>query len=227
MLSPYPVFPVPPASPEHGMLPVVYAVRIPPAIDLRDAFEWLGAEDAARSARIASATRRAQFVTGRWLLRHAADELIGAGRYALRTVDERPVLSHVDGAPAAASLSHSGDQVLCAVGRTRALGVDIERVRPRADWSGLAEWTLHAKEKDRIEASGRRWQAFYEAWTLKEALAKALGVGVFGLPFRRIVLSEDGRIDEAPAECGIDADAWQLRRLDCGAGLAAAVAWHP
>jgi phosphopantetheinyl transferase len=225
MLSSYRVPPITAVSPEAAVLPGVYGVRIPPRFAELNAFEWLSDEDAARSARITSATRRAQFAAGRWLLKHAAEDVFGGARYALHTVDERPVLSHADGAPAAVSLSHSGDRVLCAIGRVRAVGVDVECVRPRADWSRLADWALHPKEQDRL-AGEQRWESFYQVWTLKEALAKALGVGVFDLPFHKIALSEDDTVEEAPASCGIDACAWQLRRLDCGKGVAAALAWR-
>jgi 4'-phosphopantetheinyl transferase len=144
----------------------------------------------------------------------------------VRTLHERPVVECIDGGLAAASISHSGDEVLCALGRVRAIGVDIEQVRPRADWNRLSEWVLHAKEKERIAASGRRWEGFYALWTFKEALAKALGVGVFGLPFHKIALSDEGSIEELPADCGIEAAVWQLRRLERGEGIAAAVAWR-
>src|ERR1044071_983920 len=50
-------------------------------------------------------------------------------------------------------------------------------------------------DRERIEraAESQRWPSFYQSWTYKEALAKALGEGVFGLPFDRILVSPDGR----------------------------------
>src|SRR5688572_25535888 len=122
----------------------VYGMRIPRALRDLDAFDWLSTHDAARAARITRPARRAQFAAGRWLLRHGADQMLGPGRYTVRTLDERPVITCIDGAPAAASISHSGEEVLCALGRVRAIGVDIEQVRPRADWNRLSEWVLHA-----------------------------------------------------------------------------------
>ena len=207
----------------------VYAVHIPPELSGWTRFDWLSEEDAARAARMQSAQRRAQFAAGRWLLAHTADAVFGKSAYVVHTIEARPVLIAAAGTPAAASLSHCADLVICAVSRVTAIGVDVEAVRPRADWEGLAAWVLHPQERAQLGAldPAERWKRFYETWTLKEALAKALGIGVFGFPFRSIAVSEDGTIAHAPPEFRLDNGKWRLRRLDCGPGFAAALAWRP
>ena len=116
--------------------------------------------------------------------------------------------------------------MLCGIARSGRLGVDVERIRPRRDWEGLAQVVLHPLEREELGllSENLRWTGFYRAWTLKEALGKALGVGL-ALPFDRIRVSAEGRLEEGAAIAGLSAARWRFRTLDAGPGLAAAVAW--
>jgi phosphopantetheinyl transferase len=178
---------------------------------------------------LASATRRrAQFEAGRKLLHHAAGEIFGAARYVVEVLDERPVVT-LEGAPApaAASISHSGDVVICGLAASGLLGVDVERIRPRRQWEGLAEFALHPTELRQLEelSDAERWPAFYRVWTLKEALAKALGAGL-GLPFNRISFDAQNRIEAAPSGAEFANGAWNFYTPQLGGGYAAAAAWR-
>ncbi|MFG1921393.1 4'-phosphopantetheinyl transferase family protein [Cryptosporangium sp. NPDC048952] len=66
------------------------------------------------------------------------------------------------------SVSHSGDRVAVAIGRTGALGVDVEEVSQRDD-AGLREMVLAADE---------RGDDFVTYWVRKEAVLKATGEGL-------------------------------------------------
>jgi 4'-phosphopantetheinyl transferase EntD len=178
---------------------------------------------------LASVTRRrAQFEAGRRLLHHAAREVFGAATYRVEVVDERPVVT-LEGAPApaAASLSHSADVVICGLAASGLLGVDVERIRPRKQWEGLAEFALHPDESRRLEElpDADRWQGFYRVWTLKEALAKALGVGL-ALPFNRISFDAQNRIEAAPSGAEFANGVWNFYTPQLGSGYAAAAAWR-
>jgi len=217
-----------PVAPPGAPGPQLFATAIPRSL-LRgeQSPEWLSEAEGAVARAMGSARRRAQFATGRWLLHHSAGRVLGEGvRYRLQLVDERPFLAleGVD-SPMAASLSHSADMVLCAIAPIGLVGVDVERIRPRNEWDQLAAFVLHRAERARLEASteAARWQGFYRAWTLKEAMAKALGVGL-ALPFNRILFSDDNRLAEAPPEFtdGI----WHFYIPAVGAGYAAAAAWR-
>ncbi len=76
------------------------------------------------------------------------------------------------------SLSHSHGHALC--GRAPAgwaLGVDLERLRPR-NFLQLAAWVCSAQEAAALSALTGKAQAerFYLLWTLKEAFIKAAGL---------------------------------------------------
>jgi 4'-phosphopantetheinyl transferase len=146
----------------------------------------------------------------------------------VQLVDARPffVLEGAEGR-LAASLSHSGDRVLCAIASAGLVGVDVERIRPRKEWDELASVVLHPAERERLEAleGEPRWQGFYRIWTLKEAMAKALGVGL-ALPFNRIAFSADNRIDPASREQEFTRGNWHFYTLGLGPDYAAAAAWR-
>lgn len=126
------------------------------------------------------------------------------------------------------NLSHSDDLALLAVTQERAVGIDVERVRPaplkaeiadryfspkeRAQWYGLPEEEL--------------LEAFFLGWTRKEAYSKALGIGVCGLWTRfHVSLAQGDPVelaDDRWEEAG--APRYELRALAAGAGFVAAVA---
>ncbi len=78
------------------------------------------------------------------------------------------------------NLSHSGDWALLAVAVDRAVGVDIERIKPVAELEKLTARFLLAAEHERIVAldAADRVLAFFRTWTCKEAYLKATGEGL-------------------------------------------------
>ncbi|RBL87650.1 4-diphosphocytidyl-2C-methyl-D-erythritol kinase [Streptomyces cavourensis] len=83
------------------------------------------------------------------------------------------------GGAKALSLSHSGGHALCAQAPAdRAVGADLERIRPR-DLDALAAWVCSAAEQAWLRDAAnlpRRQIRFYLLWTLKEAFIKAAGL---------------------------------------------------
>jgi phosphopantetheinyl transferase len=94
------------------------------------------------------------------------------------------------------SMSHCGPKLACAATMIGPIGIDIERARPGRNLAGISEAAFGPAERQRCaqaDAAG-----FYRIWTLREAMAKALGVG--------LVMVGD-RVDRA-AE-GPDEGSWQ------------------
>jgi 4'-phosphopantetheinyl transferase len=108
------------------------------------------------------------------------------------------------------NLSHSGDVAVCAVAE-REVGVDVERIQPELAQPWIAEQFFTPEEARHIRALPlqQRCQQFFECWTRKEALLKAMGLG-FSRPKA-----------DSTAE---DASRWATRTLPISAGCAAAVA---
>jgi 4'-phosphopantetheinyl transferase len=127
------------------------------------------------------------------------------------------------------NVSHSEDVVLIAVSTDCAmLGIDVEQMLPLPDADAMAAHLLTARERAVYETltAAARAQALYQAWTCKEALAKACGDGVEG-GFDRfeVMLVPNG----SPRVLAIDGSTveaadWCLVKLDVGLGYAAVVA---
>ncbi|HEX8139722.1 MAG TPA: 4'-phosphopantetheinyl transferase superfamily protein [Pyrinomonadaceae bacterium] len=126
------------------------------------------------------------------------------------------------------NLSHSEDLALLAVSRGRALGVDIESIRPDFAHQQIAERFFSEREAATLDALPRSLQpeAFFNCWTRKEAYIKARGEGlslaldgfdVSLVPGERAALLS---VRDDPEE----ALRWSLRELPIGPGYAGALA---
>jgi 4'-phosphopantetheinyl transferase len=91
------------------------------------------------------------------------------------------------------SLSHSGARVVLAVARDAAVGVDVERLNARRDFTALMPAVLSAAEQPMIAAlpDGERAAAVLRYWTRKEALLKATGDGLRVAPAALTVTPPD------------------------------------
>jgi 4'-phosphopantetheinyl transferase len=115
------------------------------------------------------------------------------------------------------SVSHSGDLVVYAFARERLVGIDLEQVRTMVDEESLVKGYFSAEEASSYRAlpEAERTRGFFRGWTRKEAILKALGVGLGGgLDTFTVTLGPD-----EPARLlkgkpgGIDADRWSLHDL--------------
>lgn len=75
------------------------------------------------------------------------------------------------------NISHSGDYVICAIGKNIRLGIDIEEHRKRnlKDFRNL----MTADQWDEINSASRPLNTFYKYWTIKESVIKADGRGFY------------------------------------------------
>ena len=145
--------------------------------------ECLSPDEHARAERFVSSRDRDRFVAGRSFLRRLLAGYLDteAGdvrfRYALHG---KPALADADAA-LRFNLAHADAIAVCAVvSGCAAVGVDVERVRPMAEVDTVARTTFSPRELAHFHAlpASARLQAFYEAWTRKEAFLKTLGCGL-------------------------------------------------
>lgn len=126
------------------------------------------------------------------------------------------------------SISHSGSIALVALGAADALGVDVEEMRPLPDRRHIVAQYFHPAEAAELNSLDETSadEAFYRTWTRKEALTKALGLGL-NLDLHRFRLA--CRPGEAPAVRELDGfspppSAWSIADLDPAPGHVGAVA---
>ena len=121
-----------------------------------------------------------RWLIARVLLRQTLAARLGCAPQEVRIITEGLGKPAIGGSSLRFNLSHSGDRMLLALADGIEVGVDLERVDRRRDVLGLARRSFHADEAERIAHAPDPVEAFFRAWTRKEALAKCLGTGVFG-----------------------------------------------
>ena len=170
-------------------------------------------------------------VIGRGVLRSLLGQILHIPAAQLRfECDDfgKPCLIAGQGLPMQFNISHSGDLVLIAIAKGRAVGVDVEKIRADLDSDSIAARFFSANEcKELASLAGpERCQAFFTCWTRKEAYLKARGVGL-SLPLDRFDVSflpnEEPRL-LATRDDPFEARQWRLQAVDLGSDYAAALA---
>jgi 4'-phosphopantetheinyl transferase len=119
------------------------------------------------------------------------------------------------------NLSHSRGLALYVIGRGVELGCDIEWRRSRLATKSAAERFFSEREIEMLRSVPRNeWvEAFFNCWTRKEALVKALGFGI-SYPLKGFDVAlrpgEEAAILHGPSE-------WSLRSFAPAVGLHAAI----
>jgi 4'-phosphopantetheinyl transferase len=126
------------------------------------------------------------------------------------------------------NLSHSGAFAAYALAESLEVGIDVEEMRVLTDLEQLARRSFSVGEcADLFTLDGdARLRGFYDCWTRKEAIIKALGLGL-SYPLDRFRVSL--RPDEPPAVLEIEggaAEEWQVHPLDVAQGYAGALAYR-
>lgn len=174
---------------------------------------WMSESECARVRSTHAATRRAQFIAGRWLARVLLSEAMGGSWHDWTLTAEDDAPPRVSG-PATApafpsatlSLSHSGDLVACALGMAP-LGIDVEACTPRKGLDALYDAVTTADERRALAAhlGTDTLQCFLHAWTLKEAGLKREGDGLFAT-----MLGHALQLEAATDPARANACTWQL-----------------
>jgi len=117
------------------------------------------------------------------------------------------------------NVSHSGDLVVCGVALSSDIGVDVECVcRPvYTEKIVRRHFSIGEAEDVLSQSPERKRERFFEYWTLKEAYAKALGLGLaIPLSLVRFRLGESGvslSFDHRLHDCASHWSFWLLRLI--------------
>jgi len=126
------------------------------------------------------------------------------------------------------NMSDSDGLALYAFARELEIGVDIERIRDIPEMEQIAERFFSLKENEILRSlpESKKKEAFFNCWTLKEAMIKAIGDGLSypldsfdvstALGGQRELLRTQGESREESK--------WSVQLLEIGPGLAAAFA---
>ena len=177
---------------------------------------------------MAAAPRR-RFVAARALLRRLLAAYLGADPGGIELAYGRRGKPRLAGQHAHVGLcfniSHSGDWVLVAVGKSP-LGIDLERLRPVRDSAALAARFFAPGEHHTLRAlpdRQKQW-AFFACWTRKEAYIKALGEGLTRSLKSFEVVFAPAMAPVIMARGGTRKPGWVLHHLEPERGLLGALA---
>ena len=128
-----------------------------------------------------------------------------------KTANGKPFLIDRDASGKSFSLSHTNGMVACVVAAGVDIGIDVECVDRDVDVSAVATRFFapaEAAHLAQLDAEARR-DRFFDLWTLKEALVKALGAGMaLSLSALAFTVGANGyvRLDATDVE----SDSWQF-----------------
>ena len=167
----------------------VFHVDLRPHADHEaDSLAWLDAAERRRLQRFEIPGPGRRFALCRAALRAvlAARLACRNERITFGAGDHGKPFAMVDGVRAEISfnVSHSGDHGLIAVRPMGDLGIDVEQRRPRRHMDLVVGTVFTETEQAALtDAEGRdRTDLFLDFWTIKEALIKGLGTGLYTDP---------------------------------------------
>lgn len=115
------------------------------------------------------------------------------------------------------SLSHTDSFVACAFAPQVRIGIDVEKTETAVDIHDLATQILSNYEYTwwQSEPASDQMRRFYQLWTLKESLLKAIGCGLSVAPSRLCIQLQDQaapKLLDLPQELG-SCDGWSFRLI--------------
>ena len=193
---------------------------------------WLDGVERHRAARFVRDDIRQRYVLAHGSLRAVLSRYLDVNpdRVALdRGATGKPFLRRDlrDRSSITFNLSHAHDRALIAVSNAQEVGVDLEFVRADIDVANLSKRFFTFSEHTTImrETEDRRATKFFRYWVAKEALLKAQGIGLGGLPDCEIFFEADGADTDVRARLGARfPNPLRVLLLPCEKGWEAAVA---
>ncbi|MBB2917414.1 4'-phosphopantetheinyl transferase family protein [Cupriavidus alkaliphilus] len=207
----------------------------------------LGPTEQAHCATLRQAADRRRFTGARVALRTVLAQRLECLPSTLRFRTGSHGKPYLEGIAAPAfNLAHAGDYAWIALAEAGGeVGVDIERIDPALGVAAMRELAAHC-----LTPRERAWlallpadawpRAFFLLWTAKEALLKALGLGIAdhlqhvsvvaegrGGAGRLAVVPESGQFAGQLAGHAAALARMRLYRLAAPDGYAAAIAWVP
>jgi len=172
-----------------GNTAIIWTASTAQALGLESAVH-LSEEEIALSRRLKQVDDRDRFLGARALLRHALSETLNGEidpeAWAYREgPNGKPVMAP-ELPQVEFNISHAGDCVAVGVSTSGPIGVDIECAVPD-DRLEIVSDALSEREFEHLnqQMDELKWETFLQFWTIKEACAKALGIGA-ALDFREL-----------------------------------------
>ena len=202
----------------------------PPEGLLRQCGDVLSEDERDRAERFRSGPLRTGYIAGRGMLRMLLGRYLAADPASITLSYQahgKPELGPPwNAAGLEFNVSHSHGLALYAFTRGRAIGVDVELVRPMPNAVALLERFFSPEEVQqwRQVPPERQSRVFFQGWTRKEAWLKAVGSGL-SFPLSEFCVTMDGPARVLSVHGNREeAASWRLESCEPADGYVAAVA---
>ena len=163
----------------------VWSIALTPAEEVYQRLRaGLSPDEQRRAAQFKFEKLQKRFIAGRGALRDILSRYTGRAAekiiFEYETYGKPKLAATLNSNNISFNLSHTEDLALCAVCRDRAVGVDVELIRPMDDAEAIAQRFFSRVESEKFCAlpAAQKPAAFFNCWTRKEAFIKALGEGL-------------------------------------------------
>lgn len=172
----------------------------------------LSSDELARASRFVFDRHRNYYLVRRLALRELLGQYLDRAPSDVRFAYGSYGKPELPGEALRFNVAHSGDLAVIGLTEQDRLGVDVERIRELQDIDSLAQRVFSRPELDVFHAlpDPSKTQAFFNCWTRKEALVKAVGDGLSHPP-------DDFAVTLRPGE--------EARLLQVGGSPRRAAAW--
>lgn len=201
-----------------------------PAAQYEHDWPLLSADEKQRAKRLVQVESQQKFVMTRGILRQLLANYLNLPAneigFDYGAKGKPSVCAKQNAAHLAFNVSDSGDYALFAFTLSGNVGVDIEKINPKLNFFEIATRYFSNTECEALQKlpQALQNQAFFQAWTAKEAILKGLGLGLsVGLDQFSVTLDPRQPLRLLSSQV-FDAAIWQLRRIDGIAGYQAALA---
>ncbi|MFQ3583380.1 4'-phosphopantetheinyl transferase family protein [Thermostichus vulcanus] len=212
-----------PNPPLSDRVAQVWLRGVPPLEELLPQVGILSPEEQNKAERLQSEADRRRFLASRLFLRMLLSQYSGLPPASIRIEHSPRGKPYWRDPPQPIqsiqfNLSHSHERILIALILRHRIGVDLEWIRPVPRWQAIAQRYFSAAEQADLAhcPDCERDPLFFQIWTQKEALLKAIGTGLAG--YKTLARDPD------PVFTLQEEHAWATLSLEVGAGYAAAVA---
>lgn len=160
-------------------------------------WQTLSVDERSRAERFHFPQHRQRAIAARGTLRELLGRYLGQDPAELQfdyTPHGKPVLVLTSNdLPLEFNLSHAEDVMLCAITLESPVGIDLEQIHPVSDLARLTERFFAPSEHERIQTLPIDDQsvAFFQYWTVKEAVLKAIAQGLGGLETLELTFIQD------------------------------------
>ena len=191
----------------------------------------LAREERARASQFKAEVDRARFIERRAALRMILSEYLAVApqhiSFSVNQFGKPSVLASKVSGALSFNTTHSEGLALIAVGRSTQIGIDVERLRSGVECEAIAAGFFASSEAAALAAlpPRDRVEGFFNAWTRKEAVVKALGRGL-SIPLDSFEVSL--RPGEPPAVLRWNIpdtapEAWRIHHLEPAPGYVGAL----